>query len=140
MAPEASAAAAATAAEGLLRARQRSYTLAVLDYLLPDGSGLDLCREVRAAGNTPVLMLSARGEELDRVLGLELGADDYLAKPFSMLELLARVRALLRRIDQLRQAPAGNALGQISYEALLAEGGLPEDPAAYVKRVNALLS
>ena len=73
------------------------FDLLVLDVGLPDGSGLDLCREVRAAGNTPVLMLSARGEELDRVLGLELGADDYLAKPFSPRELAARARALLRR-------------------------------------------
>jgi two-component system, OmpR family, catabolic regulation response regulator CreB len=69
----------------------------ILDIGLPDGNGLDLCREVRAAGHTPVLMLSARGEELDRILGLELGADDYLAKPFSPRELVARVRALLRR-------------------------------------------
>lgn len=73
------------------------FDLLVLDVGLPDGSGLDLCREVRAAGHTPVLMLSARGEELDRVLGLELGADDYLAKPFSPRELAARARALLRR-------------------------------------------
>ncbi|AVO41088.1 two-component system response regulator CreB [Simplicispira suum] len=73
------------------------FDLLVLDVGLPDGSGLDLCREVRAAGHTPVLMLSAHGEELDRVLGLELGADDYLAKPFSPRELAARARALLRR-------------------------------------------
>jgi two-component system, OmpR family, catabolic regulation response regulator CreB len=69
----------------------------ILDVGLPDGNGLDLCREVRLAGPTPVLMLSARGEELDRVLGLELGADDYMAKPFSPRELVARIRALLRR-------------------------------------------
>jgi two-component system, OmpR family, catabolic regulation response regulator CreB len=69
----------------------------ILDVGLPDGNGLDLCREVRATGLTPVLMLSARGEEFDRVLGLELGADDYMAKPFSPRELVARVRALLRR-------------------------------------------
>jgi two-component system, OmpR family, catabolic regulation response regulator CreB len=69
----------------------------VLDVGLPDGNGLDFCREVRFAGHTPVLMLSARGEELDRVLGLELGADDYMAKPFSPRELVARIRALLRR-------------------------------------------
>ena len=73
------------------------FDLLVRDVGLPDGSGLDLCREVRAAGHTPVLMLSAHGEELDRVLGLELGADDYLAKPFSPRELAARARALLRR-------------------------------------------
>ena len=83
------------------------FDLLVLDVGLPDGSGLDLCREVRTAGNTPVLMLSARGEELDRVLGLELGADDYLAKPFSPRELAARARALLRRAGTpVAQAPA----------------------------------
>jgi two-component system, OmpR family, catabolic regulation response regulator CreB len=69
----------------------------ILDIGLPDGSGLDLCRDIRRVSNTPILMLSARGEELDRILGLELGADDYLAKPFSPRELVARVRALLRR-------------------------------------------
>ena len=74
-----------------------SFDLLLLDVGLPDGSGLDLCRQVRAAGNLPVLMLSARGEEIDRVLGLELGADDYVAKPFSPRELVARIRALLRR-------------------------------------------
>ena len=76
--------------------------LAILDLGLPDGSGLDLCREWRQSGNEalralPVLMLTARAEELDRVVGLELGADDYLTKPFSPRELVARVRALLRR-------------------------------------------
>ena len=76
--------------------------LAILDVGLPDGSGLDLCREWRQSGNDalralPILMLSARAEELDRVVGLELGADDYLTKPFSPRELVARVRALLRR-------------------------------------------
>ena len=69
----------------------------ILDVGLPDGSGLDLCRELRAAGSLPVLVLSAQGEEIDRVLGLELGADDYVSKPFSPRELLARVRSLLRR-------------------------------------------
>ncbi len=77
--------------------RAGGFDLLVLDVGLPDGSGLDLCREVRAAGNTPVLILSAQGDEIDRVLGLELGADDYLPKPFSPRELTARVRALLRR-------------------------------------------
>ena len=76
--------------------------LAILDVGLPDGSGLDLCREWRQSGADtlralPVLMLTARAEELDRVVGLELGADDYLTKPFSPRELVARVRALLRR-------------------------------------------
>jgi two-component system catabolic regulation response regulator CreB len=77
------------------------YAAAILDVGLPDGSGLDLCRELRQQGGAlaalPIVMLTARSEELDRVLGLELGADDYLTKPFSPRELCARVRALLRR-------------------------------------------
>ncbi len=75
----------------------QQFDALVLDVGLPDGNGLDLCREIRIAGSTPVLMLSARGEELDRIVGLELGADDYMAKPFSPRELVARLRALLRR-------------------------------------------
>ena len=76
----------------------RPHDLLVLDVGLPDGSGLDVCRQVRAQAATPVLMLSAHGEEIDRVLGLELGADDYVTKPFSPRELVARVRGLLRRV------------------------------------------
>jgi two-component system, OmpR family, catabolic regulation response regulator CreB len=75
----------------------QAFEAHILDVGLPDGNGLDLCRELRQAGDARVLMLSARGEEMDRVLGLELGADDYMAKPFSPRELAARIRALLRR-------------------------------------------
>lgn len=71
--------------------------LVILDVMLPETNGLDLCRQLRAGSQVPVIMVSARGEELDRVLGLELGADDYVAKPFGQKELLARVRAVLRR-------------------------------------------
>jgi len=85
--------------------------LVVLDRMLPDGDGLALCHEFRRAVATlPILMLTAKATELDRVVGLEVGADDYLAKPFGVAELLARVKALLRRVDALRQAtpePAG---------------------------------
>ena len=73
------------------------YDLALLDIMLPDGSGTDLCRSVRAESDLPIILVSARADEVDRVVGLELGADDYIAKPFSMPELLSRVRALLRR-------------------------------------------
>lgn len=86
--------------------QQQQPDAMILDIGLPDGNGLDLCREVRQAGNTPILMLSARGEELDRILGLELGADDYLAKPFSPRELVARVRALLRRSQAVATQPS----------------------------------
>ena len=86
--------------------RQR-WDLVLLDLMLPGADGWDVCRHLRQRhADVPVIMLSARSAEAHRVLGLELGADDYLAKPFSMLELVARVRALLRRIEQLRSAPA----------------------------------
>jgi DNA-binding response OmpR family regulator len=90
--------------------RQR-WDLVLLDLMLPGADGWDVCRHLRARhAEVPVIMLSARSAEAHRVLGLELGADDYLAKPFSMLELVARVRALLRRIEQMRSstAPARN--------------------------------
>ena len=92
--------------------------LAILDVGLPDGSGLDLCREWRQSGNDalralPVLMLTARAEELDRVVGLELGADDYLTKPFSPRELVARVRALLRRAALVPAAPSDAGLFEL---------------------------
>ena len=77
---------------------QKKPDLVILDLMLPKLSGYEVCRQMRAAGiATPILMLTARGEETDRVVGLDLGADDYVTKPFSVRELLARVRALLRR-------------------------------------------
>lgn len=77
--------------------------LVVLDLMLPGMSGLEVCRRLRAQSTIPVIMLTARSEEIDRVLGLEVGADDYLAKPFSFRELLARIRSILRRIEMDRQ-------------------------------------
>ena len=76
-----------------------SYDALVLDLMLPDGDGLDLCRELRASDNVPIIMLTARGEATDRIVGLELGADDYLPKPFEPRELVARLQAVLRRAD-----------------------------------------
>src|SRR5436190_5177611 len=73
------------------------FDLVILDLMLPDADGLDLCRSIRARSDIPVLMLTARGDPLDRVVGLELGADDYLPKPFEPRELLARLKAILRR-------------------------------------------
>lgn len=77
--------------------------LVVLDLMLPGMSGLEVCRRLRTQSSVPVIMLTARGEEIDRVLGLEVGADDYLAKPFSFRELLARIRAIIRRVELDRQ-------------------------------------
>lgn len=83
--------------EGLAKALERRYDLLLLDVMLPGLNGFDLLRELRKTKQVPVIMLTARGEEVDRVVGLEMGADDYLPKPFSTRELLARIRAILRR-------------------------------------------
>jgi DNA-binding response OmpR family regulator len=84
-------------AAALAAARGRDYDVVVLDVMLPGVSGTDICRELRAESDVPILILTARDAESDRVLGLELGADDYVTKPFSSAELLSRVRAILRR-------------------------------------------
>jgi two-component system, OmpR family, response regulator RegX3 len=88
---------AQTAAEALEAVTRVRPDLILLDLMLPDGSGYDVCRAVRRDSNVPIIMLTARGEEADRVIGLELGADDYVVKPFSAREVVARVRAVLRR-------------------------------------------
>jgi DNA-binding response OmpR family regulator len=85
--------------EGLAATREQPFDLMVLDLMLPGLAGLDVCRAVRAESDLPIVMLTARDGELDRVLGLEIGADDYVTKPFSVAELVSRVRALLRRRD-----------------------------------------
>ncbi len=87
----------ATAADGLRTLRQGGFDAVILDVMLPDQDGFEVCRRLRAESDIPILMLTARGEETDRILGLELGADDYLPKPFNPRELLARLRAILRR-------------------------------------------
>lgn len=110
-----------TAADGLsaLQAvNELKPDLIVLDLMLPDISGYEVCRRLRQTTTTPVIMLTARGEEIDRVLGLEVGADDYLAKPFSFRELLARIRSMLRRVALDRQTtqPKPIALSQLSLD------------------------
>jgi DNA-binding response OmpR family regulator len=88
---------AGSATEGLARARREAFDAVVLDVMLPDGDGFDVCRDIRTQSAVPILMLTARGDAADRIVGLELGADDYLPKPFEPRELLARLRAILRR-------------------------------------------
>jgi DNA-binding response OmpR family regulator len=85
--------------DGLLALEQHEIQLAILDLQLPDADGFDLCRAIRERSGLPIVILTARDEEVDRVTGLELGADDYVPKPFSPRELVARVRAVLRRVD-----------------------------------------
>jgi DNA-binding response OmpR family regulator len=84
-------------AQALHLARAERPDLVILDLMLPGIDGLDVCREIRKEGNTPIIMLTAKDEEVDRVVGLELGADDYVVKPFSVRELMARVKSVLRR-------------------------------------------
>jgi DNA-binding response OmpR family regulator len=102
--------------EALALARRMPPDLVVLDIMLPGLDGFQVCRALRQESNVPILVLSARGEEFDRVLGLELGADDYLTKPFAMRELLARVRSLLRRAElpaTRGDTPSNRSNGQV---------------------------
>jgi two-component system, OmpR family, response regulator len=111
---------AADGEAGLRAARARSFDVIVLDLMLPRRDGLDVCRELRARSAVPILMVTARTDEADRIVGLELGADDYLGKPFSARELYARIRALVRR-----------ARGQLGPEAeVLRVGPLELRPAS----------
>jgi len=106
--------------DGLNRASNYNYQLIVLDLMLPGMDGLELCRRLRSQSiNTPVLMLTARSTELDRVLGLELGADDYLTKPFSIMELQARVKAILRRVELSAKQMATNPEEIIKAQSLV---------------------
>jgi DNA-binding response OmpR family regulator len=95
-----------TVAAGLAAHGTGEYDAVILDVMLPDGDGFDVCRRIRAGSDVPILMLTARGDPIDRIVGLELGADDYLPKPFEPRELLARLRAILRR----RGAPKSDLL------------------------------
>jgi two-component system alkaline phosphatase synthesis response regulator PhoP len=99
--------AVASGVEALAAARSGRPDLVVLDVMLPGMDGLQVCRALRSESTVPILLLSAKGEEVDRVVGLELGADDYLSKPFAMRELLARVRAMLRRASMTAPSTAG---------------------------------
>src|ERR1051326_2517250 len=103
--------------------------LVILDWMLPGLDGLSVCRQIRQNHLMPILMLTARSEEVDRVLGLEVGADDYLVKPFGMRELLARVRAMLRRValDSSVHAPAEAQSADAAAHS--AQGALPPAPA-----------
>ncbi|MGD8779662.1 MAG: response regulator transcription factor [Ignavibacteria bacterium] len=89
---------------GLEKIRTNIYSLVLLDVMLPKLSGFDICKTIRKEGiKTPIILLTAKGEEIDKVLGLELGADDYVTKPFSLRELIARIKAVLRRTDDIKK-------------------------------------
>jgi len=126
--------------QALERFRADKPDLVLLDLMLPRMSGIEICRIIRAESSVPILMLTARDSELDKVLGLELGADDYVTKPFSLRELQARIRALLRRSDTQANAPTtvartvdlGNVRVDLAGHQLLRDGEpLPVKPKAF---------
>lgn len=122
--------ASATGTEALREVKAKVPDLVVLDLMLPEVDGLEVCRRLRADRVTsalPIIMLTAKADEVDRVVGLEMGADDYLVKPFSPRELAARVRALLRRVRQ-RETPRALSVGTLTLDAdrhLVTAGGQP---------------
>jgi DNA-binding response OmpR family regulator len=118
-----------TAADGrvaLERFRQANPDLVILDLMLPELSGIEVCRAIRRESDVPILMLTARDSEVDKVVGLELGADDYVTKPFGLRELLARVRALLRRSER-----AGDRAGDAATQQTIAVGSVQVDLAGH---------
>ncbi len=117
--------------EGLTLTRQDSPDLVLLDIMLPQLDGFELCRILRRESDVPILMLTAKGEEIDRVVGLELGADDYVTKPFSMRELVVRVRNLLRR-----SAAASGREAQAASNSVLSANGLEVDVDGHTARLD----
>jgi two-component system response regulator MtrA len=113
---------AADGREGLLHFRQTPFDLVVLDVMLPVLDGYEVCRQIRAESRVPVIMLSAKSDTVDVVVGLELGADDYVTKPFEMAELVARARAAVRRASAVDEEP------------VLVRGDVEIDPGAFVAR------
>jgi DNA-binding response OmpR family regulator len=129
---------AANGSAGLALHAREAFDAIVLDLMLPDMDGLDVCRQVRARAATPILMLTARGDAMDRVIGLEMGADDYLPKPFEPRELLARLRAILRRG---RTAPSVDVLrfGRLEIDRGAREVRLDGEPRPLTSHQFALL-
>jgi len=130
---------ASTGPEALTRFRASKPNLVLLDLMLPEMSGIEVCRVIRAESSVPIIMLTAKDSEVDKVVGLEVGADDYVTKPFSLRELTARVRAILRRADQVAStdSPEGMVdLGRVQVDLaghrLLRDGGVvPLRPRAF---------
>ncbi|MDA2927192.1 response regulator transcription factor [Acidobacteria bacterium AH-259-G07] len=120
--------------------RQKNPDLVILDLMLPKLSGYELCRRVRAEGvSTPILMLTAKGEEVDRVRGLDLGADDYVTKPFSVPELLARVRAILRRARSTETLPAQLCFDDVVVDFQRYEARKSDKPLKMVRKEFGIL-
>src|SRR5437899_7471984 len=130
-------------ARALARALSSPPDLVLLDLMLPGMDGLEVCRRIRGAAPIPIIMLTARGQEGDRVLGLELGADDYVAKPFSPRELTARVRSVLRRTDVSVARPVEHGVlraGRLDVDLLARTATIGAEPIALTQREFDLLA
>lgn len=112
--------------EALAHAKEDAPDIMILDIMMPEMSGIDVCREIRKDSSLPIIMLTAKGEEIDRILGLELGADDYIVKPFSPREVVARIKAVLRRMSEQSESPS----------QVLRFGGLEINLNSYEVRLN----
>ena len=113
--------------DALQQAQHARPDIAILDIMMPGMDGLGVCREIRRDSNLPIIMLTAKGEEFDKLLGLELGADDYITKPFSPREVLARIKAVLRRMHEMKEQ---------DQSARLVVGNLDIDMGAFIVRLN----
>ncbi|MDD4924634.1 MAG: response regulator transcription factor [Dehalococcoidales bacterium] len=120
---------AADGAEALEAARREKPDLLILDVMLPKLSGLEVCRILRSEMPVPILMLTAKADETDKVIGLGIGADDYMTKPFSIRELTARIAAILRRIKMMQQSP-------VEKETVLKHHGIEIDPASHTVKIR----
>jgi two-component system, OmpR family, response regulator RegX3 len=136
---------ASTAAGARAALAEREPDIVLLDLMLPDGDGRELARELRASSQLPIIMLTARGSEVDRVVGLELGADDYVVKPFAAAEVIARIRAVLRR-SRRRDAPvvpdepaALIAVGEVRIDAAARRAWLGEEELSLTRKEFDLL-
>ncbi len=109
---------AVTPSEGYKKLDEQDYELIILDVMLPEQDGFEVCKHIRKTNDIPIIMLTARGDVMDRIVGLEIGADDYLAKPFEPRELLARIQTILKRTQKTSQSPA---LGTLRFGDLVIE-------------------
>jgi two-component system, OmpR family, response regulator RegX3 len=130
---------AASVAEARAAVAEQEPDIVLLDLMLPDGDGRELARELRAASQVPIIMLTARGSEIDRVVGLELGADDYVVKPFAAAEVIARIRAVLRRSRQ-RESGSRIKVGEVAIDMAARQAWIGEDELSLTRKEFDLLA
>ena len=118
---------AATGGEGLEKVESDSPALIVLDLMLPDIDGIEVCRRIRATSDVPILMLTARDEDVDKIIGLEVGADDYMTKPFNPREMVARVKAILRRFEGGRKPQSALSVANLAVDKARREARIDND-------------